>query len=87
MEAVVYEHADVVQVQGGHVFHTPGGVLESCQTDVEVDLIQVSTVKRVELARTIKKKNKLLQNKKQVLTEFLRFTSSLMKVLLGINMD
>lgn len=60
MEAVVYECADVVQVQGGHVFHAPGGVLESRQTDVEVDLIQVSTVKRVELARTIRKKNELL---------------------------
>lgn len=52
----MYERADVVQVQGDHVFHTPGGVLESRQTDVEVDFIQVSTVKRVELEKTIRKK-------------------------------
>lgn len=51
VEAVVYDGADVVQVQSGHVFDSPGGVLESCQTHVKVDLIQVSAVKRVELEK------------------------------------
>lgn len=49
MEAVVYDGADVVQVQCGHLFDSLGGFLESRQTHVEVDLIQVSTVKCVEL--------------------------------------
>lgn len=46
---------DVVQVQSLHVFNTLGGVLESCQTHIKVDLIQVSTVKCIELIRANRK--------------------------------
>lgn len=51
VEAVVYDGADAVQVQSRHVFDSPGGILESRQTHVKVDLIQVSTVKCVKLER------------------------------------
>lgn len=47
MEAVVDEGADVVQVQSAHVFDSAGDILESCQTHVKVDLIQVSAIKSV----------------------------------------
>lgn len=49
MEAVVDEGADVVQVKRSHLGDPPGGVLKGCQTDVKVDLVQVSAVKRVQL--------------------------------------
>ena len=49
MEAVVNDGVDVVQVQSLHVFDVSGGVLERRQTQVEVDLVQVSTVERIQL--------------------------------------
>lgn len=49
VEAVVYKRADVVQVQGAHAVHPPGGFLEGRETDVEVDFVQVSAVKCVQL--------------------------------------
>lgn len=49
VEAVVDEGADVVQVERSHLGDPPGGVLKGCQTDVEVDLVQVPAVKRVQL--------------------------------------
>ena len=55
MEAVVYDGADVVQVHSGHVFDASCGVLESRQTHFKVDLIQVSTVKRIKLERASRK--------------------------------
>ncbi len=55
VEAVVYEGADVVQIQSGHVFDSPGGILESRQTYVKVDLIQVSTVKCIKLEKESRK--------------------------------
>lgn len=51
----MYDGVDVVQVQSGHVFDSPGGVLESRQAYVKVDLVQVSTVKCVELERASRK--------------------------------
>lgn len=51
MEAVVHNGGDVVHVQSLHVLDVPGGVQETRETHVEVDLIQVSTVKRVQLER------------------------------------
>lgn len=49
MEAVLHDGADVVKVKGFHLSYPPGGVLESCQADVKVNLIQVATVEGVEL--------------------------------------
>lgn len=49
VEAVVYKHADEVQVQSLHVFHTPGRFLKSWQAHIKVDFIQVSTVKCIKL--------------------------------------
>lgn len=49
VEAVVHDDVDIVQVQSRHFFDPPGGVLESRQTHIKVNLIQVSAVKRVEL--------------------------------------
>lgn len=49
VEAVVDDGADVVEVQGGHSFHFPGCFLESRQTHVKVDFIQVSAVKSIKL--------------------------------------
>lgn len=49
METVVHEGADIIQVQGLHVLDSLGGLLESSQAHVEVDLIQVSAVERVQL--------------------------------------
>lgn len=49
MEDVVHDGADVVQVQSRHFFDSPGGVLESAETHVEVDLVQVPTVERIQL--------------------------------------
>ena len=51
MEAVVHDGADVVQVQSRHVSDPPGGVLESRETHVEVDLVQVSTIEGVQLEK------------------------------------
>lgn len=51
VEAVVYEDADVVQVQSLHVFDPLWRLLESCQPHVKVDLIQVAAVERVQLER------------------------------------
>lgn len=47
----MHDGADVVQVQSRHVFDSLGGVLESRQANVKVDLIQVSAVKCVKLER------------------------------------
>lgn len=43
------EGADVVQVKSAHLLDSPGGVLKGRQTHVKVDLIQVSTVKGIQL--------------------------------------
>lgn len=51
VETIVHDSADVVQVQSLHAFNSSGGVLERRQTHVKMDLIQVSTVKRVQLQR------------------------------------
>lgn len=51
----MHDGDDVVQVQSGHVFDSPGSVLESRQTHVKVDLIQVSAVESVKLERASRK--------------------------------
>lgn len=51
VEAVVYEDADVVQVQSLHVFDSLCRLLESRQPHVKVDLIQVAAVERIQLER------------------------------------
>lgn len=47
VETVVRDGADEVQVGSLHVSDPSGGLLESCETHVEVDLIQVATVEGV----------------------------------------
>lgn len=49
VKAVVHDDVDVVHVQGRHALDPHGGVLESHQAHVKVDLVQVATVERVEL--------------------------------------
>ena len=54
------EGANVVHIQCGHVFDSPGGFLESSQTYVKVDLIQVSAIKCIQLETVIRRKGQLI---------------------------
>lgn len=45
----MHDGADVVHIQRLHLLYTTGGVLEGDQTHIKVDLIQVATVKRIQL--------------------------------------
>lgn len=45
----MHHGVDEVHIQRVHVVDPPGGLLEGCETHVEVHLVQVTTVKRIQL--------------------------------------
>ena len=51
VEDVVEDGVDVGHVQRRHGLDVPRGVLEGHQTHIEVDLVQVAAVKRIQLHR------------------------------------